>query len=1782
MLSISNDTIYLTNGGFVRLAWDNVANKPVFSNVAFTNEYGDLSNKPAGVSAFTNDAGYITLSDVPTQQQANWNEADPTAVSYIQNKPTIPTVPENLSEFTNDLGFITAADVEAQVNADWAEADPTSKAYIENKPDLSGFITTADLSNYVTKSEDETIGGDKTFEDAVTMNGDNVVSATGSLEVPSVLDNVASDGTLNLSTSTGTGNCEQTVNFCDLQTVYDNILNKFKALNDEIDDLLDSIKDLNKQLNTPKDGEACPNTPTVTDIDGNTYSTVRIGNQCWTRENLRTTKLPDGTAITSGTISTTGASYYTNPAGGASAVPVQGYLYNFHAATNGVIAGGDNIQGICPVGWRLPSNADWNELKTYVSNQSEYKCSNYSYITKALSSPLYWPSNAGACTPGNNPEANNATGFSMVPAKTLYWADVWSSNVYEWGFDNTSVSFGHWSAGVTSFYSVRCIRSNSNGENNTVNGPTVETIDSIRDITQNTAWILGGKITDNGGMPISRYGVVVGTSASVTIPTATTVSSSTYSISVPYTMGGYNVTGLSTNTAYYYRAFAINAIDTAYGEAIAFHTVEDGQPCPGLATITDINGNTYNTVMIGSQCWLKENLKVTKYADNTAIPKSNQSSNTDPYYTDPLHNDNNGAGYLYNIPAVLGGAAASSANPSGVRGICPVGWHVPSDAEFEALKTYVNGKAEFLCNSTSNNIAKALAAKTGWSSSDVSCSPGKTPSDNNATGFSAIQNTSSYADFWTASKGNYYIQYSSSTFEYYGGPYDSQFYGVRCLKDAATTSSSPKLPTVEISSFEASTDPSYQKRITASVTDDGGASVTYRGIYYSKTHNPSPSNKIGYANFTDGTAGNYVLTTNLEANTTYYVRAAAQNSVGWSYSDEYSFTTDSTGGGGMKCPGTPTVSDKNGYSYNTVQIGSQCWTAQNLRSTTYPGGGSITYKMPNNGSLVNALGRLYAYTDAMNGSVASTTLPVQGICPTGWHLPSPAEFDTLANYLSTKTEYQCNGSAANIAKALAAKIASPAYSYGWTESAVTCAAGNTPSSNNASGFNAYPAGYVYSTTAYKYSEGAVFQTTQSSKRLIEYDHADITSGNYTAAAALSVRCVKGATPPSVKTGDNVTNKTRFSATVEGNLYTDGINTTFNASAVTELGICYSGTNTTPTISDSKKTVAVASGSYTADLTGLSENTKYYYRAYATNANGTQYGEVKNFTTKKGARVYAYAPSSVDSNKATLSAYVYLNGADSVTGFRFWLYKQNNDGTYPSSATTILYTTTIGTFNQSGINFTVNSLPKTGGTYYFYINSGLEPGATYKVCGRIHYMIDGVSGGWTNYTNAADTVVYRTFTTTAKTKVTTGSYTYSGSGTTYTLRGNITRKGNQAYTEKGILLGNSSHPDPKYGDYTEKIICTDNSTGEGEFSCETNRPHTANYTYYYRAYAIQNGTYVYGDVQTFVTPSKPTTSFSTVYYFYSPYYYSQYIKQNSISVRINCSNSGSPILERGLLYTTSSSVAASIPTSLTSSTISQVKSDAGSKWVRVPSSITSSGSATLTIQDSLNPNTTYYVVSYAQTAYGAGFSNEYKTIKTALNCGQTLTDQQGNTYATTKIGTQCWMKSNLKATRYDNTNEFGGVGTALTHRSTGSSGSTTTRYEYYPNGNSGNTNTYGYLYNWAAAVGLSLGTETSLGKTQGICPRGWHIPTTAELTTLRGNISGTTPPANVTNYTNFNPKFAGWINSGGVASDFGSKMYIWSATQSDSEWAWYNYIVGNNVDYGTQTKSCAMSVRCVQD
>jgi len=110
------------------------------------------------------------------------------------------------------------------------------------------------------------------------------------------------------------------------------------------------------------------------------------------------------------------------------------------------------------------------------------------------------------------------------------------------------------------------------------------------------------------------------------------------------------------------------------------------------------DGNTYNTVQIGNQCWMSENLNYDQNTFGNDWCYVNNSSNCDTY------------GRLYDWAAVMQGASSSNSNPSGVQGVCPTGWHMPSDAEWDQLVSYVGNSGHSGAEGT------ALKSTSGWNS----------------------------------------------------------------------------------------------------------------------------------------------------------------------------------------------------------------------------------------------------------------------------------------------------------------------------------------------------------------------------------------------------------------------------------------------------------------------------------------------------------------------------------------------------------------------------------------------------------------------------------------------------------------------------------------------------------------------------------------------------------------------------------------------------------------------------------------------------------------------------------------------------------------------------------------------------------------------------------------------------------------------------------------------------------------------------------------------------------
>jgi uncharacterized protein (TIGR02145 family) len=211
-------------------------------------------------------------------------------------------------------------------------------------------------------------------------------------------------------------------------------------------------------------------------------------------------------------------------------------------------------------------------------------------------------------------------------------------------------------------------------------------------------------------------------------------------------------------------------------------------------TVADIDGNVYHTVKIGTQTWMVENLKTTKYNDGISIPVVSDGTAwaalTTPGYcfygNDATNKTTYGA--LYNWYAVNTGKLA------------PTGWHVPTDAEWTILENYLiaNGY-NYDSTTTGNKIAKSLASTSGWSSSSNAGAIGNDLTKNNTSGFAGLpggfrDGSGGFGDigffghWWSSIEDNTSFPWSRYL-NYYGycvyryGTNKPCGFSVRCLRD---------------------------------------------------------------------------------------------------------------------------------------------------------------------------------------------------------------------------------------------------------------------------------------------------------------------------------------------------------------------------------------------------------------------------------------------------------------------------------------------------------------------------------------------------------------------------------------------------------------------------------------------------------------------------------------------------------------------------------------------------------------------------------------------------------------------------------------------------------------------------------------------------------------------------------------------------------------------------------------------------------------------------------------
>ncbi|MDY0143980.1 MAG: fibrobacter succinogenes major paralogous domain-containing protein [Bacteroidales bacterium] len=206
------------------------------------------------------------------------------------------------------------------------------------------------------------------------------------------------------------------------------------------------------------------------------------------------------------------------------------------------------------------------------------------------------------------------------------------------------------------------------------NGIPVLESTSVTEITHKSAKS-GGDITSDGGASVISRGVCWSSSHTPTIAdNKTSDGTGKGSFST-------NLNGLTSGVTYYLRAYATNSVGTAYGDVLIFTTPKYFINGNG---VVDLDGNSYNTIIVGEQEWMVENLKVTKYRNGNPISSVTDnvewSNLTVGAYCNYENNLNNATiyGRLYNWYAVTDN-----------RNICPTGWHVPSIAEWQTLVNYL-------------------------------------------------------------------------------------------------------------------------------------------------------------------------------------------------------------------------------------------------------------------------------------------------------------------------------------------------------------------------------------------------------------------------------------------------------------------------------------------------------------------------------------------------------------------------------------------------------------------------------------------------------------------------------------------------------------------------------------------------------------------------------------------------------------------------------------------------------------------------------------------------------------------------------------------------------------------------------------------------------------------------------------------------------------------------------------------------------------------------------------
>ncbi len=826
--------------------------------------------------------------------------------------------------------------------------------------------------------------------------------------------------------------------------------------------VLDIIALVNIIMQVP--GLPCGCVAPVT-FEGQTYPTVQIGEQCWLRKNMNAGIMI--TVNTGGHLQTDNDiiekyCYDNDPAN----CETYGGLYEWPEAMQ--YATDDGAQGVCPPGWHIPGDAEWKVMEGTVDSQFPAGDPEWDRTgVRGLDAGKNIKTTTGWLDAGNG---TNLSGFSGMPAGHRYddgfyemgsWGQFWTSTPVQyymsWHRYLTYYFDGVYRAeyvGGDNGFSVRCIKgcwpqpTQANAGPDQLNVPGTST-----QLEANTPAYGSGV-----------WSIVSGTGGTFVDPWSPTA----------------DFQGFAGNE--YTLLWTISTVcDTALDEVV----ISFAQTACGGITEVDYEGKTYPTVDIGGQCWFRENLNVgTKINSSTTGHQQTDNGIMEKYCYNNDITFCDTYGGLYEWPEAMQYDLSE-----GARGICPIGWHIPTDNEFKVLEGTVDSQYpvgdpewELMGDEWRGLDAGAkLRSANGWFQGG---------NGNDLSGFSALPagyrahsqiflNLGKYAYFHTSTDWNT----GEHEVDRYLGYLDPGIvrkvhfrwfsFSVRCLKDC------DPLPTLP---------------------DAGPDQLNVPGNSTTLAGNPSTIGN-GHWLILSGEGGS--IMTPSSPTSVFNGLIGHEYLLSWNIATSCTMKSDTVMIRFFTC-GDLLVDSRDGQGYATVTIGTQCWMAANLNAGGMTSGmfdqwdeGSLSkYCYGDNEENCDLYGGLYQWGEAMN---YATTEGAQGICFNGWHLPTDAEYTILTDYLGGE-----------------------AVTGGKLKSTGTIEEGNglwhTPNAGatNESGFTGLPGGcreiesgsFENLGNYGSFWTSSPFDTNNNLYRYLDYGYAWMLQDNCSPQHGFSVRCLK--------------------------------------------------------------------------------------------------------------------------------------------------------------------------------------------------------------------------------------------------------------------------------------------------------------------------------------------------------------------------------------------------------------------------------------------------------------------------------------------------------------------------------------------------------------------------------------------------------------------------------------------------------------------------------------------------